>query len=987
MGPLILPSVFPQDLHSLWYKPCHLLVDSESSAGKSQLDIDEAEYENKKRVIRSFGSTWIRPVGIQQTIHEQEELESAMNEDVDEDEEINQEDPSLGEGGLEDVEEVDLDAAIPEAVSSDQESDEFEGSFQSFQQSRNQRGQLMQTGIGIVTSPFNHLRQRTLEIDLVTNIPNGDTMIWDGNNSQLSLRELMEEQKKGAIDDNDHQVQDLDEKVFLEQKIYGDSGDDILEDIVPDHYYDNGKIPVFKPTMEQFHCFMRFVKSINSYGMTTGIVKIIPPNEWLEKLPDYTEKVKSIRLKNPIEQHIVGNGGCFRQTNVEKRQIYNLPKWRKLCESSDHLPPARRGEIRKTLYSSCKYKKSKNIPSTTHSSTSELSYTNTSVNDLTEGDQEKEEVQDTVENNNGLIVALSYKSSPEKEETMSNHFFSKTDFDNNIKKTEKKTENIEDSEPSKKKNKKLLLKNMNKINQTDHYDFEGFDYKITNAEEYTIERCKELERIYWKTITYNNPLYGADMPGSLFDDSVKEWNVANLDNILNKMGVILPGVNTSYLYLGMWKATFSWHVEDMDLYSINYLHFGAPKQWYSICQKDASRFENIMRRIFPNDYKICSQFLRHKTFSVSPSVLAQNNIYVNRLVQHQGEFVITFPYGYHSGYNLGYNCAESVNFASHSWLDIGRNAKRCNCIPDSVHINVDDALKRIFSNDEEKQEPKKRKTYKKMSPELKQLKKLKISQHKKSECCILCPNKTVNESLISTSCGNLSHRICALYIPETYIKYDTELSKDVVYGVDVIEKARFRLRCMYCRSIKGACFQCSYTKCVRSYHATCAASAGVLVETFQSGSIQQFFFSCKFHRPKRPKPEKLEDDPHIYKFAAEVAIGDVIQAQYTKGDIFSGIVRENRVDENIVLIEISSHDLYEVEYKWILAPPLRILPLHEMSDSNNNSDKINNVLFEEKHMSTNIPIQENNNENISSAISYHNLEMNPTNLESSIILI
>ncbi|KAG5519295.1 hypothetical protein PMAC_001920 [Pneumocystis sp. 'macacae'] len=135
----------------------------------------------QKRVIRLFGSTWIRPVGIQQTIHEQEELESAMNEDIDEDEEINQEDPSLGEGGLDDVDEVDLDAAIPEAVSSEQESDEFESSFQSFQQSRNQRRQLVESGIGIVTSPFGNLRQRTLEIDLEANTDEGDAMSWDGN--------------------------------------------------------------------------------------------------------------------------------------------------------------------------------------------------------------------------------------------------------------------------------------------------------------------------------------------------------------------------------------------------------------------------------------------------------------------------------------------------------------------------------------------------------------------------------------------------------------------------------------------------------------------------------------------------------------------------------------------------------------------------------------------------------------------------------------
>lgn len=80
---------------------------------------------------------------------------------------------------------------------------------------------------------------------------------------------------------------------------------------------------------------------------------------------------------------------------------------------------------------------------------------------------------------------------------------------------------------------------------------------------------------------------------------------------------------------------------------------------------------------------------------VSPSLLAQHGIQVNRLVHHEHEFVITFPFGYHSGYNLGYNCAESVNFATESWLDYGREAKICECIDDAVYLNVKEIERKL----------------------------------------------------------------------------------------------------------------------------------------------------------------------------------------------------------------------------------------------------------------------------------------------------
>ena len=76
----------------------------------------------------------------------------------------------------------------------------------------------------------------------------------------------------------------------------------------------------------------------------------------------------------------------------------------------------------------------------------------------------------------------------------------------------------------------------------------------------------------------------------------------------------------------------------------------------------------------------CPQFLRHKSYLASPMMLAKTSCRPNILVQHAGEFVVTFPRGYHAGFNLGFNCAESVNFALDSWIELGRKAQACNCV-------------------------------------------------------------------------------------------------------------------------------------------------------------------------------------------------------------------------------------------------------------------------------------------------------------------
>lgn len=145
----------------------------------------------------------------------------------------------------------------------------------------------------------------------------------------------------------------------------------------------------------------------------------------------------------------------------------------------------------------------------------------------------------------------------------------------------------------------------------------------------------------------------------------------------------------------MWKTTFAWHTEDMDLHSINYLHNGAAKFWYSIPPEYARRFERMANGIFPSLLKNCPAYLRHKMCLISPNLLRQNAIPYNKVVQKEGEIMITFPLGYHSGFNAGFNIAESTNFATERWVEYGKRCTRCYCRPDTVQISMDAFVKRL----------------------------------------------------------------------------------------------------------------------------------------------------------------------------------------------------------------------------------------------------------------------------------------------------
>ncbi|KAF5729995.1 lysine-specific demethylase 5B isoform X2 [Tripterygium wilfordii] len=153
------------------------------------------------------------------------------------------------------------------------------------------------------------------------------------------------------------------------------------------------------------------------------------------------------------------------------------------------------------------------------------------------------------------------------------------------------------------------------------------------------------------------------------------WNLNNLPkskgSMLQAVHHNITGVMVPWLYIGMLFSSFCWHFEDHCFYSMNYLHWGEPKCWYSIPGNEASAFEEVMRNSLPDLFDAQPDLLFQLVTMLNPSVLQKNGVPVYNVMQEPGNFVITFPRSYHAGFNFGLNCAEAVNFAPADWLPHG----------------------------------------------------------------------------------------------------------------------------------------------------------------------------------------------------------------------------------------------------------------------------------------------------------------------------
>lgn len=143
--------------------------------------------------------------------------------------------------------------------------------------------------------------------------------------------------------------------------------------------------------------------------------------------------------------------------------------------------------------------------------------------------------------------------------------------------------------------------------------YEDWINKYHDGKDPSIDKlCKD----YWDmvetgsrsaTVEYGNDIdsswYGSGFPkvdstaGQPSSDKYHRWNINSLPidsaSLLRFLKIPINGITVPWVYVGMLFATFCWHYEDNNLYSINYSHYGSVKQWYGVPGSQADAFEKV----------------------------------------------------------------------------------------------------------------------------------------------------------------------------------------------------------------------------------------------------------------------------------------------------------------------------------------------------------------------------------------------------------
>ncbi|RPD66829.1 hypothetical protein L226DRAFT_529234 [Lentinus tigrinus ALCF2SS1-7] len=213
----------------------------------------------------------------------------------------------------------------------------------------------------------------------------------------------------------------------------------------------------------------------------------------------------------------------------------------------------------------------------------------------------------------------------------------------------------------------------------------------------TIVTEEDVEYEFWRLVQSPNETveveYGADVHSTTHGSgmptlethpldpySKDPWNLNNIPilpkSLLRYIKSDISGMTVPWTYVGMIFSTFCWHNEDHYTYSINYMHWGETKTWYSIPGSDAEKFEAAIKKEAPDLFEAQPDLLFQLVTLMNPQRIQDAGVNVFACNQRAGEFVVTFPKAYHAGFNHGLNFNEAVNFALPDWLPLGLDCVR-----------------------------------------------------------------------------------------------------------------------------------------------------------------------------------------------------------------------------------------------------------------------------------------------------------------------
>lgn len=258
-------------------------------------------------------------------------------------------------------------------------------------------------------------------------------------------------------------------------------------------------IPVFKPSMEEFLDFEGYARKTTAWGQYSGIVKVIPPAEWIESVPPITKSsLASVRVTDPIQQNLIGSSGLFRIANVvrNKRRPLTVEEWFKKCKDKKFSGPG-----------------PKDVGSTTNRDSKEAEERRQRVRDDMRKEKEKRREKRLAAEANRARKATGIEDIKEEEEVngqapsvLDRKDEASTEFVNNPQECQPAS-----LEPDSRTKGIMVEKSINSW-------YESFDPKEdwlpenTRREDYSLEACVALERRFWKNMGLGEPSwYGADM--------------------------------------------------------------------------------------------------------------------------------------------------------------------------------------------------------------------------------------------------------------------------------------------------------------------------------------------------------------------------------------------------------------------------------------------------------------------------------------------